>query len=142
LLDAAADGFHHLEVDAEQVVAAHAGLARHAGRDDHDIGTLNRRVILGAAIAGIEPVDRRGFGDVESLALGNAFRDVEKHDIAEFLQSDEMGESAADLAGADERDLVTGHELSLMSGSAMGRAGREVRGQYPQERLCFKSVNG
>ena len=34
LLDAGADLLHHLEVDAEQVVAAHAGLARHAGGDD------------------------------------------------------------------------------------------------------------
>ena len=34
LLDALADRLHHLEVDAEQVVAAHAGLARHAGGDD------------------------------------------------------------------------------------------------------------
>ena len=30
----APDLLHHLEVDAEQIVAAHAGLARHAGRDD------------------------------------------------------------------------------------------------------------
>ena len=32
--DALADLLHHLEIDAEQIVAAHAGLARHAGRDD------------------------------------------------------------------------------------------------------------
>ena len=47
------------------------------------------------------------------LPCGNAFRDVEEHDVAEFLQADEMGERAADLAGADERDLFPGHESVL-----------------------------
>ncbi len=37
-LDARADRVHHLEIDAEQIVAAHAGLARHAGGDDHHVG--------------------------------------------------------------------------------------------------------
>jgi hypothetical protein len=38
LLDAGADGLHDLEVDAEQIVAAHARLARHAGGDDDHVG--------------------------------------------------------------------------------------------------------
>ena len=38
LLDALADRLHHLQVDAEQVVAAHARLARDAGGDDADVG--------------------------------------------------------------------------------------------------------
>ena len=33
-LDACADLIHHLQVDAEKIVAAHARLARHAGGDD------------------------------------------------------------------------------------------------------------
>jgi hypothetical protein len=33
-----ADRLHDLEVDAEQVVAAHARLARHAGGDDDHVG--------------------------------------------------------------------------------------------------------
>ena len=40
--DALADRLHHLEVDAEQVVAAHARLARHAGGDDADVGAGDR----------------------------------------------------------------------------------------------------
>ena len=39
---------HHLEVDAEQIVAAHAGLARHAGGDDAHVGALDRLVVVGA----------------------------------------------------------------------------------------------
>ena len=58
---------------------------------------------------GVEAVDRRGLGDVERLALRDAFGDVEHHDVAELLEADEMGERAADLAGADQRDLRTRH---------------------------------
>ena len=42
-LDAGADLLHHLEVDAEQIVAAHARLARHAGGDDADVGAFDAR---------------------------------------------------------------------------------------------------
>ena len=108
-LDAGADLLHHLEIDAEQIVAAHAGLARHAGGDDADRGALDRVVGIGARHAGIEAVDRRGLGNIERLALRNAFRDVEHHDVAELTQSDEVGERSADLAGADQSNLGTRH---------------------------------
>ena len=58
---------------------------------------------------GVEIVDRRGLGDVERLALRDAFHDVEHHDVAELFEADEVGERAADLAGADQRNLVTRH---------------------------------
>src|SRR5262249_8467210 len=95
------------QVDAEQVVAAHAGLARHAGGDDADGGAVDRVVGIGAGQMGIEAVDRRGLDEIERLALGDAFGDVEQHDVAELLEADEMGERAADLAGSDQRDLGT-----------------------------------
>ena len=103
-LDAGADLLHHLEVDLEQVVAAHARLARHAGGDDADVGALDGGVARRAGELGVEAGDRRGLGDVERLALGHAFDDVEEDDVAEFLEADEMGERAADLTGADQRD--------------------------------------
>ena len=108
-LDAGADLLHHLEVDAEQVVAAHAGLARHAGRDDADIGALDRRIVVDAGQARVEAVDRGGLRDVEGLALRDAFGDIEQDDVAEFLQPDQMGERAANHPGPDEGDLVACH---------------------------------
>ena len=48
-----------LGVDADQVVAAHAGLARHAGGDDDDVGALDVLVVGGAAVARVEALDRR-----------------------------------------------------------------------------------
>ena len=108
-LDAGADLLHHLEVDLEEVVAAHAGLARHAGGDDADIGALDRLVGRGAGELGVEAEHRRGLGDVERLAVRDAFDHVEEHDVAEFLEADEKGERAADLTGADQGDLGSGH---------------------------------
>ena len=34
---------------------------------------------------------------------------LEHDDVAEFLQPDQVGEGAADIAGADQRDLPAGH---------------------------------
>jgi hypothetical protein len=42
--------------------------------------------------------------------LRNAFHDVEQHDVAELLEADEVSERAADLAGADQRNLITRHD--------------------------------
>ena len=49
---------------------------------------------------------------IERLALGRAFGDVEQDDVAQFLEPGEMGQRAADLAGADQGDLVTRHGFS------------------------------
>jgi len=57
-LDAGADLLHHLEIDAQEIVAAHAGLARHAGGDDADLGAVERLVGVGAGEMCVEPVDR------------------------------------------------------------------------------------
>ena len=108
-LDAFADRLHHLEVDAEQVVAAHAGLARHAGGHDADVGAGDVGIVVGALERGVEAFDRARFGDVERLALGRAFGNVEQDDVAEFLERGEVGERAADLAGADEGNLGSSH---------------------------------
>ncbi len=67
-------------------------------------------VAVGADELGVEIVDRRGFGDVERLALRDAFHDVEHHDVAKLFEADEVGERAADLAGADQRNLFTRHD--------------------------------
>ena len=77
LLDAGADLLHHLEVDADEVVAAHAGLARHAGGDDADVGAVDVGVGVGAAQLAVEALDRARLGEIERLALRQALDDVE-----------------------------------------------------------------
>ena len=106
---AGADLVHHLKIDAEQVVAAHAGLARHAGGDDAHIGAFDRLVGIDARHARVEALDRRGLHQVERFALRDAFGNVEQNHIAEFFEANQVGERAADLAGADQCNLGTRH---------------------------------
>ena len=113
--DALADRLHHLEVDAEQVVAAHARLAGDAGGDDADVGAGDVGIVGRALEPGVEVVDRPGLGDVERLALGNAFGDVEQDDVAKLAHRREVGERAADHSGADERDLLPSHEAAFLA---------------------------
>ncbi|MCY1232804.1 hypothetical protein D9M72_453190 [compost metagenome] len=94
LFDAGADLFHDLEVDAEQIVAAHAGLAGNAGGDDADIGAFDGGVVAGTRQVRVETFDRGGLADVETLALGDAVGNVEEDDVAQFLQAGEMRQRA------------------------------------------------
>ena len=117
LLDALADRVDDLGVDADQVVARHAGLARHAGGDDDDVGALDVLVVGGAAVLGVEPLDRAELGDVERLALGDALGggNVEQDDVAQFLLAGEQRQGAANLSGADQRDLLASHAKNSRS---------------------------
>ena len=111
LLDRRADLADDLGVDPDQIVAAHAGLARDAGGDDDDIGALDRGIVVGSGDAGVVALDRRALDNVERLALRHAVDDVEQHDIAQFLEPGQQSERAADLAGADQRDLLACHVI-------------------------------
>ncbi len=113
LLDALAHRRHDFEIDADQIVAAHAWLPRHAGGDDHHIGTLDVGVIVGAFQLRIEAFDRAGLGQVQRLALGQAFGDVEHHHVTKFLERHQMGERAANLSAADKSYFLARHGMIL-----------------------------
>jgi hypothetical protein len=53
---------------------------------------------------------------VERFALRDALGDVEQHDVTELLEADEVSERAADLACADQRNLVTRHVGKILIG--------------------------
>ena len=109
LLDARTDRGHDLEVDAEQVVTAHAGLPRHTGGHDADIGAGDGLVGIGARQLGVEALDRARLGEVQRLALRQALGDVENDDVAQFLEGREMRKRAADHAAADQSDFLPSH---------------------------------
>ena len=111
--DAGAHLAHDLGIDREQVVAAHAGFSGHAGGDDHHVGARDGCVVLGAGKRCVEALDRAALGEVERLALGHAVHDVEEHDVAKILEGGEVGERAADIARADQRDPAACHGKSL-----------------------------
>src|SRR3546814_7535781 len=98
-----------LGVDAEQVVAAHARLAGDAGGDDDHVGALDGGIAAGAGEPGVVALDRGRLDEIERLALGHAVDDVEENDVAQLLEAGEQRQSAADVAGADQRDLVARH---------------------------------
>ena len=56
--------FHNLEIDAEQIIAAHARLARHAGRNDHHVRASDSGIVTGAGEMRIKSFDRGRLGEV------------------------------------------------------------------------------
>jgi hypothetical protein len=112
-LDAGAHLLHHLQIDAQKIVAAHAGLARHAGGDDANVGAVNHLIGINAGELRIEAVDRRRLRKIERFALRRAFGDVEHHHVAEFFQADQVSKRATDLAGADQCNLVSFHRVGF-----------------------------
>ena len=78
----------------------------------------------------VEVVDRPGLGDVERLALGNAFDDVEQDDVAELAHRREVSEGSADHSGADQRDLLPSHVAAFN----LSVVGRQLQGESPLSR--------
>ena len=103
------------------------GLRAHAGRHDHHIGARDVGVSIGALEFGVIAFDRARPAAISSaLALRQAFDDVEQNDVAEFLERDEMGQRAADLSAADERDFPAGHGAILSVKNADVRSARDL----------------
>ena len=125
------DGPDDAGVLGEQVVPAHARLAGQAGRDDDDVGAGGVRVVVRADHAGVVPDHRRGLGKVEALALRQPLDDVDEDDVGDARLRDALGGSRADVAGADDGDLVPGHDskdsfgLRDVSNSRTGGAGHD-----------------
>ena len=110
--DAFADLLHDLQVDFNEIIAAHARLAGHAGRDDDNIGAFNGRIGFRAFQIGVKMTDRRALQQVKRLALRNTVDNIENDDIAQFLQTGQMCQRTADLTATDQCDFVTSHDLS------------------------------
>jgi hypothetical protein len=114
-LDALTDGLHHLQIDRDQIVAAHARLARHPGGDDADVGPGDVGIVVRALERHVGIEDGGGLRDIQRLALGGALGNVEQHHIAQLLAGGDVSQGAADHAGADEGDLGTSHLKSCLS---------------------------
>ena len=109
---------HDFEIGVQQVVAAHARLARNAGGDDHDVGVGRGRVIVGAGHAHVALLNGHGFQQVQRLALRNAFHHVNQHHIRQFLGRNPMRGRGAHVAGAHNAYFFT-HDLSCDSESVV-----------------------
>src|SRR3546814_2127111 len=96
-----------------QVVAAHAWLAGDAGRGDDHVRAGDVGIFVGSGDLRVKAFDRAALAKVQRLALRDAFDDVEQDDVAQFLDRRQMSERPADVACADERDLLASHKTSL-----------------------------
>ena len=111
------DGADDAGVLGQQVVAAHPGLAGEARGDDDDVGAGRVGVVVRAGDPGVVADDRCGLGEVETLALRQPLDDVHQDDVGEAGLGDALSGRRADVAGADDGDLVACHEPgSLLSG--------------------------
>ena len=93
----------------QEVVPAHPRLAGEPGRDDDDVGAGRVGVVVRADDPAVVADDRGRLGEVEALALGQALDDVDEDDVGETGLGDPLGGGRADVAGADDGDLVPGH---------------------------------
>ncbi|KAF0136723.1 MAG: Uncharacterized protein FD153_1894 [Rhodospirillaceae bacterium] len=87
-LDAFPHRPHDLGIDADQVIAAHARLARNAGRDDYDVGTGNGGIVVGPGQFAIDILDGTGLQNVKRLPRRHTVHDVEQNDIAKLFEQD------------------------------------------------------
>ncbi len=93
--------FMTLALTADQIVAAHARLARYAGGDDDHIGPGQRREIVRAGHRGVEALDRRGLGQESSaLPCGMPSAMSIRMTSPSSFQTGEQSQSPADLTGA------------------------------------------
>ena len=86
---------HDLVVGVQQIVAAHARLARNAGGNDHDVGIRGVSVVIGADDMGIAFLDGHRFQQIEAFALRHAFDDVDQDDVGQFFGRDPVGGGGA-----------------------------------------------
>jgi hypothetical protein len=114
-----------LEVDRKQVVARHAGLARHARGDDDDVRAGDVVPARRAGDACVAAQHGAVLLEVERLALRepDLLGDVEEHDVAELASCRQRGQLTTDVPSADQSNLVpAGHdEDSLKESGGLGK---------------------
>src|SRR6185436_5296652 len=129
--DVADDG----QVGGHEVVAALAGLAGDARRDDQDVGAGAVGPARRARDVRVIAEDGAVLLEVERLPLRvvRFLRDVEEDDVAELLPGEEGGELAADISGSNEGDLLTSAH-----GPASSTAGAGAEDLSPESELAAR----
>ena len=100
---------HHFQIDFNQIIAAHARLARHTCGDNHHISALDLGIGFCAFQRSVKMADRRALRQIQCLALRNTVNNVENDNIAKFLETGQMRQRAADLTTTDKCYFVASH---------------------------------
>src|SRR3546814_20925066 len=77
-LDALTHGLHDLQIDAQQVIAAHARLASDPGSNNDDVRASNVGIIVRALQVRIKAFHRAALGKVKCFTLRHALNHVEQ----------------------------------------------------------------
>ena len=85
-------------------------------------------VVVGPDHPAVVADDGRRLGQVQALALGQALDDVDEDDVGETGLGDPLGGRRADVAGADDGDLVPGHGRVWTSNCGSWKSGRPFYG--------------
>ena len=104
-IDLLGDVLDDLLVRLHEVVAAHARRARQAGGDHDDLRA--GRLVVPVRAGDVRLVAEHGahLVDVERLALGEAFLDVDEDDVRVIARREHLRAGRADVPGADDGDL-------------------------------------
>ncbi len=130
-------------VRLDQVVPAHARLPGDAGGHDEDLRPRRLVVAVRADDPGVESLDRCRLPLVESLALRDAFDDVDHDDGAgEVLLGEALGGGGADVASADDGDLLQHWLLSPRSGSGWMGSAPKAKGPVASLKGRFVNADG
>ena len=109
ILDASTNLMHHLGVDTNQIVAAHAWLARHTSGHNHHITSSQRGIIIGTRRICVKTLNRACLRNIKRLALRDTFGNIKKHHIAKLFQPSQKRQSTADITSANKRDFISCH---------------------------------
>ena len=113
LHDLLGDALDDVVVRLQEIVAAHAGLARNACRDHHDVRICRVPVFVRARYAGVVAFNGCGLCQIQSLALRDPGNDIHQDNVSELLVHNALGCSRTNVARANNRYLASCHSLSL-----------------------------
>src|SRR5262249_55608383 len=107
-----------------EVVPAHPGRARLAGRDHHDVGAGGLLVAVRPHDGRLVAQDRPRLVDVERLALREVLDDVDEDDVRVVAAGDLLCRGRAHGTGADDGDLAA--PLAVGRGGGAANLGHTV----------------
>ncbi len=106
LLDPLGNISDDFRVCLNEIVSAHAWLARQSRGDHTHIRARDISDVIGARDLEVETKNRGEVREIESFTLGHPLDDVVQHHVSKLASTTQHSERATDLPCADERNLL------------------------------------
>jgi len=103
---------HDLEIGPQQIVAAHAGLARKPRCHDHDVGIGRIVVIVRPLHFDVITFNGARFQQVEAFTLRHPLQNVDHHHVGQLFVDDAVRERCAHVSCPDYRHFFA-HKTPL-----------------------------